>query len=108
MTYGISCNAYGDFLCRQTNDKNFMKGKGKQMMEVIATEKCQEKSGACVPISEKYLLTIREASAYFNLGIKRLRRLAEENTDSFSIYNGSRCMIIRPKFEKFLDESSSI
>jgi len=62
----------------------------------------------CVPIAEKYLLTIREASAYFNLGVKHLRRLAEGNTDGFSICNGNRYMIIRPKFEKFLDESSSI
>ena len=61
-----------------------------------------------VPIWEKYLLTIREAAAYFNLGVKRLRRLAEENTDTFAIYNGSRYMIIRPKFERFLNESSSI
>jgi len=61
-----------------------------------------------VPIWEKYLLTIREAAAYFNLGVKRLRRLAEENTDTFAIYNGSRYMIIRPKCERFLNESSSI
>lgn len=61
-----------------------------------------------VPISEKYLLSIREASAYFNLGVKRLRRLAEDNTDSFSLCNGNRYMIIRPKFEQFLMESSSI
>ena len=54
------------------------------------------------------MLTIREASAYFNLGIKHLRRLAEENTEGFSVYNGSRYMIIRPKFEKFLDESTTI
>ena len=54
------------------------------------------------------LLTIREASAYFNLGTKRLRRLAEENTGRFAVYNGSRCMIIRPKFEEFLAESSAI
>lgn len=61
-----------------------------------------------VPIWEKYLLTIREAAAYFNLGVKRLRRLAEDNTDTFAIYNGSRYMIIRPKFERFLNESFSI
>ena len=61
-----------------------------------------------VPILEKYLLSIREASAYFNLGVKRLRRLAEDNTDSFSLCNGNRYMIIRPKFEQFLMESSSI
>ena len=61
-----------------------------------------------VPIHEKYLLTIREAAAYFNLGIKRLRRLAEDNTGSFSIRNESHYMIIRPKFEQFLVETTSI
>ena len=77
-------------------------------MEPVRNEKDQEKRGIAVPISEKYMLTIREASAYFNLGIKHLRRLAEENTEGFSVYNGSRHMIIRPKFEKFLDESTTI
>ena len=77
-------------------------------MEPVRNEKDQEKRGITVPISEKYMLTIREASAYFNLGIKHLRRLAEENTEGFSVYNGSRYMIIRPKFEKFLDESTTI
>ena len=28
--------------------------------------------------------------------------------EGFSVYNGSRYMIIRPKFEKFLDESTTI
>ena len=28
-----------------------------------------------VPISEKYMLTIREAASYFNIGIKNMRRL---------------------------------
>ena len=77
-------------------------------MEIIPMAKEHEKQGISVPISEKYMLTIREASAYFNLGIKHLRRLAEENTEGFSVYNGSRYMIIRPKFEKLLDESTTI
>ena len=77
-------------------------------MEIIPMAKEHEKQGISVPISEKYMLTIREASAYFNLGIKHLRRLAEENTEGFSVYNGNRYMIIRPKFEKFLDESTTI
>ena len=50
-------------------------------MEIIPMAKEHEKQGISVPISEKYMLTIREASAYFNLGIKHLRRLAEENTE---------------------------
>lgn len=31
-----------------------------------------------LPVSEKYMLTIKEAAAYFNIGIKRLRRIAED------------------------------
>ena len=74
----------------------------------MKTTDARDERTPVVPIPEKYLLTIREASAYFNLGTKRLRRLAEENTGRFAVYNGSRCMIIRPKFEEFLAESSAI
>ena len=76
--------------------------------EIIPIKSTRTEPTAVVPISEKYLLTIREAAAYFNLGVKRLRRLAENNTDNFSLCNGSRYLIIRHKFEQFLEESSSI
>ncbi len=76
-------------------------------MKSMPVEEMQ-KEKELVPIREKYLLTIREAGAYFNLGIKKLRRMAEDNTDTFSIYNGSRYMIVRHKFEKYLEETSSI
>ena len=29
-----------------------------------------------VPVSEKYTLTIKEAASYFNIGTKKMRRLA--------------------------------
>ena len=61
-----------------------------------------------VPIGEKYLLTIKEAAQYFNIGTKKLRRLAEENTDRFSVVSGNRFLIIRTKFERFIDETSTI
>lgn len=32
-----------------------------------------------VPVSEKYTLTIKEAASYFNIGTKKMRRLAEDN-----------------------------
>ena len=35
-----------------------------------------------VPIWEKYTLTIEEASKYFRIGEKKLRKLAEENLDA--------------------------
>ena len=35
-----------------------------------------------MPIWEKYTLTIKEASKYFRIGEKKLRKLAEENIDA--------------------------
>ena len=61
-----------------------------------------------IPLNEKYTLTIKEAAAYFNIGVMKMRRLAEEHTSSFSIYSGNRYLIIRTKFEEFLVETSTI
>ena len=61
-----------------------------------------------IPLNEKYTLTIKEAAAYFNIGVKKMRRLAEENTDGFSVLCGNRYLIIRTKFEEFLVETSTI
>lgn len=61
-----------------------------------------------VPVREKYMLTIKEAAAYFNIGIKKMRRLAEDNLGNFAVYSGNRYLIIRSKFETFLNETSSV
>lgn len=61
-----------------------------------------------MPISEKYMLSIKEASVYFNIGIKKMRRLAEDNIGRFSVYSGNRYLIIRVKFENFIEEASEI
>lgn len=61
-----------------------------------------------VPISEKYTLTIKEAAAYFNIGTKKMRRLAEDNLGTVAVYCGNRFLIIRPKFEEFILNSSEI
>jgi len=55
-----------------------------------------------VPVSEKYTLTIKEAAAYFNIGIKKMRRIAEDNLGTVAVYCGNRFLIIRPKFEEFI------
>lgn len=52
--------------------------------------------------SEKYLLTVKEAGDYFNIGMKKMRRLAEDNIGGFSIYHGNRYLIIRQKFEEYI------
>lgn len=64
-----------------------------------------------VPLWEKYLLTIKEASLYFNIGENKLYRIAAEHLESdskFVIQNGGRTMINRRKFEDFLNNSTAI
>ena len=60
-----------------------------------------------LPISGKFCLTINEASEYFGIGIKKMRRLAELNTDDYAIFSGNRVIIIRPRFEEYLLNCSS-
>ena len=58
-----------------------------------------------MPTSEKYLLNIQEAADYFSIGIKKMRRLAEDNLGIFGIYSGNRYLVIRSKFEEFLQNN---
>lgn len=67
-----------------------------------------ENENVTMPVSEKYMLTIREASVYFNIGVKKMRRLAEDNTGRFAVFSGNRYLIIRTKFEKFVEECSAL
>lgn len=68
----------------------------------------ETKKDDAVPVSEKYMLTIKEAAAYFNIGIKKLRRIAEDNLGTVVVYCGNRFLITRPKFEEFILNSSEI
>ena len=54
-----------------------------------------------IPICEKYMLTINEAAAYFSIGVKKLRRMAEDNEGKVAITIGSRYLIVREKFEEY-------
>ena len=53
-------------------------------------------------ISQKYMISIKEARAYFNIGVKKMRRLAETNEGDFALYSGNRYLICRPRFEEYL------
>lgn len=78
------------------------------MQKLMDDEKVIRQKEVAVPVGEKYTLTIKEAAAYFNIGTKKMCRLAEENTDRFAVFSGNKYLIIRPKFEKFIDDSSEI
>ena len=61
-----------------------------------------------IPLGEKYLLTIKEAALYFNIGQKKMRRIAEDYIGDLAIFSGNRYLIKRKKFEEFIDKTSGI
>ena len=68
----------------------------------------KESNSSARPSGEKYLLTIKEAADYFNIGTKKLRRLAEDRLGEVAVFCGNRYLIVRPKFEEFICNSSKI
>lgn len=82
----------------------------------ISFLKIKERGGGAVymknvdiPVLEKYTLTIEEASAYFRIGEKKLRRLVDEYKNaSWLITNENRIQIKRKQFEKIIDELEEI
>lgn len=66
-------------------------------------------SNTDIPVWEKYTLTIEEASKYFRIGEKKLRKLAEESQGACCLMmNGNRIQIKRKQFEKVIDELDAI
>ncbi len=62
-----------------------------------------------VEIKDKFLLTFHEASAYFGIGLNRLREICRDPGCDFIIQTGERkTMIIRPKMEQHIIEHSYI
>lgn len=62
-----------------------------------------------IPVWEKYVLTIEEASRYFGIGVNKLRRIVDENQDAaFVLRNGNRNEIKRKMFEQFVDNVNCI
>ena len=61
-----------------------------------------------VPIWEKANLSMEEAAAYFGSGINKLREMTNEDNCPFVLWNGSKRMIKRKAFEKFLEAAYSI
>lgn len=55
-----------------------------------------------IPLQERYMISLKEASAYFHIGIKKMRRMAEDNEGGFALFLGNRYLICRPKFEEYL------
>lgn len=61
-----------------------------------------------VPIWEKSNLTLEEASAYFGIGINKLRELTNDRNCHFVIWCGNRRLIKRKLFDEYLERTYSI
>ena len=59
-----------------------------------------------LPLCDKYLLTLKEASLYFNIGINKIREITDDTDNDCVIFINSKRMIKRKKFEKWLDKQT--
>ena len=81
---------------------------GVPLIEIVS-EPDMRSAEEVIAYLEKYTLTIEEASKYFRIGEKKLRKLAEENIDAgWVIVNGNRIQIKRKQFEKIIDTLDEI
>lgn len=60
------------------------------------------KGQAVVPIHLKMALTIPEAAAYSNIGINKISSMLREPNCPFVLYVGSKKLVKREEFEKFI------
>jgi len=67
----------------------------------------QEKLSA-VPIWERRLLTLEEASAYSGIGIITLKTISEDPSCEFVLWIGRKRMFKRTKLDQFIDNAYSI
>lgn len=55
-----------------------------------------------VPIEHKFMLTIKEAAAYTNIGENKLASLARTPNCPFAVFVGTKKLIIREALEDYL------
>ena len=61
-----------------------------------------------IPIWEKANLTLEEAAAYSGIGINKLRTLSDEEDCNFVLWVGSKRLIKRRAFDRFIESAFSI
>ena len=60
------------------------------------------------PLATKAFLTLEEAAEYFNIGIKKIRALTNDEHCPYVLWNGTKRLIKRKSFEDFLNSQYSI
>ena len=61
-----------------------------------------------LPIWERKVLTCDEAAAYSGIGIGRLRSMTMKKGCPFAIANGTQILIVREKFDAYMDKAEKV
>ena len=61
-----------------------------------------------VPICQKMALTTREAAEYSNIGINKIDAILKQPGCPFVLYIGTRKLVKRKEFEKYISENTVI
>ena len=61
-----------------------------------------------VPLCQKNTLTIEEAAAYFGIGMNKLREMTSDENCKFVLWIGTKQLIKRRAFEKYLEQAYSL
>lgn len=68
----------------------------------------RENKDNSVPIMDKALWTIKEASMATGIGLNTIRRMTKGRNNPFVFGVGNKCMIKREKFLEYIDQAHSI
>lgn len=62
-----------------------------------------------IPLNEKKYLTLKQAAAYFNIGVNRIREVTNRDECApYVIFAGNKRLISREGFEQYLATTRSI
>ena len=67
-----------------------------------------EEKKTAVPIWQKINLTIKEASQYSNIGINKIDEMLKNPSCPFALYVGTKKLVKRREFEKYIEKTNSI
>lgn len=68
----------------------------------------REEKRELVPIWEKVVLSLEEASAYSGIGVNKLRDLSDKPDCDYVLWVGNRRMFKREKLDKYLQKVYSV
>lgn len=73
-----------------------------QVSDTLSTAIDVLSTPATVPLSEKTLLTVKEAAAHTGLGEKKIRALSDSKKCDFVLWNGSKRLLKRERLDMYL------